>query len=194
MSTEQILHPEKWFGDTIDMPVTITFAKEVPLDPSRWELVKENVVGEFAIEVLLRPRLGRAGSVLAAAGWDGDTFRLYRDTRAEGDRMTLVWTSTWDSKKDASEFAAALGKLIRKRGATEKGELKVAGVGVVDGRIFARDVGVSTIWSEDTHVWLIDQAESESLDELVSWSRQLERRTKRFVFKKTESKVGFPGK
>jgi hypothetical protein len=192
VSTEQILHPEKWVGDTIDNPVALTFKKDVPLDSSRWELVDQNVSGEFATEVLLRQYVGRARSVPASTGWDGDTYRLYRDTKTEGDRTMLVWTSTWDSETDASEFASALWRMSQNRGAREKGAFQVAGVKVEDGQLFTRDVGVSAIWREGTHVWLIDQAKAADLDQLVSWSREIKREPKRFIFKKTESKVSFP--
>lgn len=130
-STEQVLHPEKYpvlGGPNADPPLAIELPPGGPFEESEgrgeeapaWRLVKENCLGEFQTEVLLRPRLGRSRSVPAAAGWDGDTYRLYRREGASG-TTCLVWVSSWDGPEDAAEFAAAAEAHFRSLGAAAGG-------------------------------------------------------------------------
>jgi hypothetical protein len=94
ISTEQILHPERYLGDR-DAPVKIELGEFD--DIGDWKCVYQNVMGEFQTGVLLRRFGGRA----AAAGWDGDE---YAALRSPGGRLALVWRTTWDTEDDAREF------------------------------------------------------------------------------------------
>ena len=102
LSTEQILHPEKYLGEMgengeYDGPQMI----EMDLDPGEgWSEVTRDLMGELGVEVMLRKQRGQR----AAQGWDGDTCVVF-----EGPEQSLgvVWMTTWDSKEDAREFAAA---------------------------------------------------------------------------------------
>jgi hypothetical protein len=114
LSTEQILHPAKYFK-TPDWPTQIITPRVGVLLPGKWHSVSRTVAGELGIRVLLaehRPaEEGETREVpspsRAAAGWDGDEIRAYRD-RDNPDAVMLLWYSTWDSEDDASEFAQAL--------------------------------------------------------------------------------------
>jgi hypothetical protein len=48
--------------------------------------------------------LKKHGGKRAAAGWDGDRYAIFEDSK---NRLALVWLSTWDSEDDAREFAHA---------------------------------------------------------------------------------------
>jgi hypothetical protein len=91
-STEQVLHPEKYFAGEAPRPPGPAYA------PPAGRLVNEGVLGEM----LTRTLLGE-GSDAAAAGWGGDLVRVY-DVSG---RTLLVWASGWDTPADAREFAAA---------------------------------------------------------------------------------------
>lgn len=94
LSTEQILHPEKYRAKP-DYPVAIDLGK---LEPGEgWKEAGRNVVGEMQLGVLLR----RHGGKPAAAGWDGDHFAVFE---GPGKKLGLVWLSTWDTEQDAREF------------------------------------------------------------------------------------------
>lgn len=98
-STEQILHTDRWLED--DEPTAVRFAES---PPAGWDVVYENDLGELETRIFLEEHLDdptRART--AAAGWDGDAYRLLRREDAEG----LVWTSVWDTPADADEFADA---------------------------------------------------------------------------------------
>ncbi len=97
LSTEQILHPEKYAAKP-DLPTVIDLG---PLKPGEgWKEVGRNVLGELQLLVMLKKHGGKA----AAAGWDGDRYAVFEGTR---NRLGLVWLSTWDSEDDAREFAQA---------------------------------------------------------------------------------------
>ena len=100
LSTEQVLHPEKYRGQP-DAPTTIDLPK---FDPGAgWKEAGRNVLGELQLSILLRKHDGR----VAAAGWDGDAFASFT---GPDDRIGLVWASTWDTDADAREFARAYAR------------------------------------------------------------------------------------
>jgi hypothetical protein len=105
-STEQILHPGKWYNRRDD-PVLLhlpDLGRELP----GYRKVAEGGMGELSIRILLREGLEdakRASS--AAAGWGGDRFAVYE----KGGARLLVWVSDWDSQPEANEFRGALEEL-----------------------------------------------------------------------------------
>ncbi|MEK7469850.1 MAG: hypothetical protein AAB074_20985 [Planctomycetota bacterium] len=110
VSTEQILHPERYLER--DMPQTVKLPAKIDgLDG--WEKVEENVMGEFSVRMVfltLKPKSKESGEK-AAEGWDGDAFRLY----AKDGKHLLAWTTVWDTEVDAREFTSAYVKAIRKK-------------------------------------------------------------------------------
>lgn len=95
LSTEQVLHPEKYRAQP-DPPTAVDLG---PLQPGEgWREATRNVVGEMQMAVLLKKAAGRE----AAAGWDGDQFAVFEGPE---NRLGLVWLSTWDSDRDAAQFA-----------------------------------------------------------------------------------------
>jgi len=118
LSTEQILHPAKYF-DEKDWPTRVITPDVGVLLPGKWAPVSRLVAGEFGIRLVLsehRPKLDEDESDLlvakvAATGWDGDEVNLYRD-RANPKRFAVVWYSTWDSEEDAIEYEQALARWV----------------------------------------------------------------------------------
>jgi hypothetical protein len=106
VSTEQFMHPAKY--EARDRPVRIRVAA-----PRGTSLVEQGDFGEFDTEQLLRAANGRAGARRAAAGWGGGGFALWRRGARYG--VALRWT--WDSARDAREFARALRRTARRLGA-----------------------------------------------------------------------------
>jgi hypothetical protein len=118
ISTEQVLHPEKF---PHDVPLALSYVGADPLVAAGWELIDQNTLGEFQTELLLRRSSGSrrpstststaTSSRRAAEGWDGDTYRVYRGAAGLPDSqipVALVWATTWDTRDDAVEFADAL--------------------------------------------------------------------------------------
>ncbi len=109
-SSEQVLHPEKWYGRRDD-PVVVDLPDLAPLiDRTQGgaQKVAQGELGEEGIRILLAGPLGGAAAASApAAGWGGDRFAVYR----LGTSRLLVWVTEWDGEADATEFLAATGKL-----------------------------------------------------------------------------------
>ena len=103
ISTEQILHPEK-YADQRDEPTEIELPNLAPALGPGWTRLEENLFGEFQTAVLLEGEEGAGDARQAAEGWDGDRFALY----ANGERDVVAWRSAWDGDQDAEQFAAAL--------------------------------------------------------------------------------------
>jgi hypothetical protein len=99
-STEQVLHPEKYWSREKPETPTLSYA------PPKGALLKEGVLGEAFVRTLL----GGKANAGAAAGWGGDRFRVW-DVSG---RTLLVWASRWDTEADARELDAALfARLLR---------------------------------------------------------------------------------
>ncbi len=103
-STEQVLHPEKFFAREEPRRVV---PPEPP--PAGSRLVSEGVLGEL----LLRTLVGE-GAEAAAAGWGGDGWKLWD----VGGKTALAWRSEWDLPSDAGEFHTALRLRLARRGST----------------------------------------------------------------------------
>lgn len=109
-STEQILHPEKFFGPQRDEPKELLMpAFEAALGGDATELY-ENTLGEFNVSLLLRALgVSKANAAKAATGWGGDRFKSYE---TKDGRVVVIWLSTWDSEADAAKFEAAYRKVL----------------------------------------------------------------------------------
>lgn len=105
VSTEQILHPEKYPSET---PVHVEIVDMLPALGDGWSEVDRNVIGEWYTYLILtsgidpRFRVSDADAKTASAGWGGDTYVYYsRDTT---DGYIFAWRSTWDTNVEADEF------------------------------------------------------------------------------------------
>ncbi len=108
-STEQVLHPEKFFGER-DEPMELLLPDLASTLGEGAEELYENTLGEFNVTLLLRARgAPKAAAAKAAAGWDGDRFKAYG---TKDGRTVVVWLSTWDSEQEAAEFEAAYRKVL----------------------------------------------------------------------------------
>jgi hypothetical protein len=118
-SSEQILHPEKWYGHRDD-PITIVWP-DLSRDLPGFVNAAEGQLGEEGIRILLRPHLPDAEkAAAAAAGWGGDHFAVYQrpagpsSTGPPGARAAsrlLAWIVDWDTEEAAGRFQAAASRL-----------------------------------------------------------------------------------
>jgi hypothetical protein len=102
-STEQILHPEKFWSR--EAPIRVTLPPLTDTLGSGWRMIDENVLGEFYLRVVLEERLDRSRAEEAAAGWGGDRYAVYWNEAAGQD--FLVLEAVWDSEDEAREFVEA---------------------------------------------------------------------------------------
>ncbi len=99
LSTEHVLHPEKYLAGEI--PVVVP----PPPPPAGYELVHSGRMGELQTRVILGRCVGEPVAWSAASGWGGDAFSLLKDARRSG---AMIWSTAWDSERDAIEFEAAV--------------------------------------------------------------------------------------
>ncbi|MEN8223432.1 MAG: hypothetical protein ABFR36_09260, partial [Acidobacteriota bacterium] len=91
VSSEQILHPEKYIK------------KELPADsapaytPEGYNLYHSGTIGEYMLNILLMEKNIYKD---AASGWGGDTFNLFY----KGQSYVLVWKSVWDKEEYCDRF------------------------------------------------------------------------------------------
>ncbi|MFN8583206.1 MAG: hypothetical protein U0163_19790 [Gemmatimonadaceae bacterium] len=109
VSTEQVMHEDRFFGDAEDDPTVVTLPA-----PTVGKRVYENNLGEFETRLMLYEHLkDQNGAVRGAAGWDGDRFMLIDTGGGRGD--AIAWVSVWDSSIDAAEFVDLLDTGLLKR-------------------------------------------------------------------------------
>ena len=111
VSTEQILHPEKYFAATPEHPHDVSLHLPERLLQGDWRKLKRDVLGEFLLSVVLRQFLPENEARQSAAGWHGDRYELFE--HAASGRLLLVGVTVWDSDSDALEFFQSYTKLVQ---------------------------------------------------------------------------------
>ncbi len=99
LSTEQVLHPEKYIDDP-DPPTRIDLDGLAPFFSPGWQEIENNTLGELMVRVLFERFLTREKGEAGAKGWDGDRFIAFQ----RGDKVSFIWATVWDSAADAEEF------------------------------------------------------------------------------------------
>jgi hypothetical protein len=119
-TTEQILHPEKYFANETAQPVSAPTTVD-----NTWTLIptsygqSSNTYGEFFIQDMLgnwlKANCGQEAQK-AAAGWGGDKFIYYE----KGNDYLFTWNITWGSADDALEFYQAFNNMMNLTGANQR--------------------------------------------------------------------------
>ncbi len=131
-TTEQILHPGQFGTENVRSPAPLRFDRP---PPDNWTEVFQGGLGEFDIRLILREFLpSRDIADQAAAGWDGDMYRLLDGQEGE----SLVWISRWDTPNDAREFAVAAERAFGVRYQGEPGR-----------KVSVRRIGELTVLVQD---------------------------------------------
>jgi hypothetical protein len=111
-STEQILHPEKYF--VREAPVKVTLPELRPVLGQNWKRLDADVNGEWSYYLILDEFLKDSiESRRAAAGWAGDRYALYQGSGPG--QVLLGQLTVWDSENDAREFFDAYAKRTLRR-------------------------------------------------------------------------------
>lgn len=105
VSTEQILHPERYPDDK---PIAVDVPDLLPVLGNDWEELDRNVMGEWYSYLILNAgyktafQLDESTAADATEGWGGDTYAVYGDKQSE--QFVLVWQSLWETNRDTNEF------------------------------------------------------------------------------------------
>jgi hypothetical protein len=113
-STEQVLHPDRFLGER-DRPSQVAFMED---PPAPWSEIHSDGLGELEVRVFLEEHLADPEVAAAAGeGWDADRYRLLRN----GAREVMLWSTVWDSERDAEEFEEAVRRAFERRYADAPG-------------------------------------------------------------------------
>jgi hypothetical protein len=130
-TSEQILHPEKYFSGEVGRAVTVS---ETSFAQAGWRLATSTSMGEIGLRGVLLAGVSEKDAVRASGGWGGDRAFLFE---RDGGAKIFVWKSVWDTRADAEEFFASYNALQQQR-------KNVRQVGS------SKDVGSDqTVWRED---------------------------------------------
>jgi hypothetical protein len=107
-STEQTLHPEKYFAK--ERPVTVAAPSIEALGPG-FDVVLNDVNGELGLRLVLEQWVARKVALAAAAGWGGDRYVV---AKKAGDPPTfaVAFVNRMDTQPDAVELGEALARQI----------------------------------------------------------------------------------
>jgi hypothetical protein len=139
VSTEQVMHPEKWLA--VEQPARVRVRGVSRVLGRGWKRVVGETFGEWQTREWLRGG-GGGGASAAAEGWGGDRVELWQPRRevscpapcVERDALVMRWR--WDTTLDAAEFRRALdGALVAGMGARPAGssEWRLRGAAVAAG-------------------------------------------------------------
>jgi hypothetical protein len=114
VSTEQILHPERYPDDE---PQIVTLPPLTATLGSGWRLVDEDVMGEFGLQLYLKVHVSPSDDdiapEIAAEGWGGDRYAVY--WREDESGHVVVLRLAWDTPADAGEFFHAYSRFAENR-------------------------------------------------------------------------------
>ncbi len=114
VSTEQILHPEKYYGEP-DEPQAVLMPDDLESYLGEgWARFDTDVLGELNMRVYLEAFLDDGKAATAAAGWDGDRY-LYLENVGDS-RQLFILQSVWDTETDAEEFFDAYIDFVQNKG------------------------------------------------------------------------------
>ena len=144
-SSEQILHPEKWFAQ--EAPLKIEWQSFAGPELRNWELLDADVLGEFRWRSVFKAQGMPNEANALASGWDGDRYAVLK--RRDSDELLLLLSTAWDSDADAAKFAEGYRKALASKYADEKVATKL----VVQGK----------------QVWVVEGGAERDLDALMTW-------------------------
>ncbi len=109
-STEQILHPEKYFAR--DNPKPVQEENIAAKLGNNWKVSYKNVLGEFSLGLLMNLRFTETRARRVVNGWGGDEVLLLENDQGKD----AVFVNTiWDSAGDADVFFAAMTDWLQQR-------------------------------------------------------------------------------
>ena len=137
-TTEQIMHPEKYF---ILEPAREVTLPDSPLDG--YEVFEEGTLGEWNLRLYLLDGVDDGEALVAAAGWGGDAYRLLWN----GEQVAFFYRFEGDTPRDAEELAESLTASVGDRMAVGPSTTSDGVTTFVPGEAFAFVVlDGSTVW------------------------------------------------
>jgi hypothetical protein len=106
VSTEQIMHPERYPDDK---PILVSLPDFSEILGGGWTELDRGEMGEWYTFLILADGFDKDALIneeqasAAAEGWGGDSYIVYHNP--DSDATVMVFKTLWESSNDASEFA-----------------------------------------------------------------------------------------
>lgn len=100
-TTEQVMHPEKYFAEEPADRIELGTVEAV--DAEGFQTVREDTLGELEVGIYLGRGQAAGIDTAAGAGWGGDRIRLYR----RGTELAAIFAASFDTEADAVEAEVA---------------------------------------------------------------------------------------
>jgi hypothetical protein len=110
VSTQQIMHPEKYLAGPPVLPSEVTLHVPEGALSTPWKNLKRDILGEFLLSVILQQFLPEEEARQSAAGWRGDRYELFE--QQDSGRLLLVCVTAWDTPAEATVFFQSYHKLL----------------------------------------------------------------------------------
>ncbi len=114
LSTEQILHPEKYVAK--EEPIEVVLPDVTSVLGGDWMVLREDTLGEFLLLAYLEDHITAEEADAAAAGWGGDAYALFEGPEGA---LLLQTVIAWDGEDDAQEFFDAFVQFTSARTGAE---------------------------------------------------------------------------
>jgi hypothetical protein len=109
LSTEQILHPDKFRAGEVPVAVELPTALAADMGDG-WTEAIQDTFGEFQLGVWLRESgISASDASAAAEGWGGDRLAVLN---GPDEAWAVVLRSTWDTEEEATAFRQAAGDAV----------------------------------------------------------------------------------
>ena len=109
VSTQQILHPDKYFTDVIPTSPTLP---QLP-DAHGYKRIADGTVGELDFSILLEQYCGKDESAAVAPHWRGGVYALLEHHTP--DRVVLLYAAEWDDAASAGRYFHAYRRVLEKK-------------------------------------------------------------------------------
>jgi hypothetical protein len=160
-STEQILHPERYWDD--DVPVEVTLSDLEAGLGDGWTESGQNVLGELGLRLTLAEHVGPAAAMRATEGWGGDLYLVLQNEDA--DTHAVVIQTIWDDQDEADEFWELYQTMMAHR--PEYVQIVDTLVGELDHRRWAGETDYVYVTQKDLYVTIVIGPDQDSAEQIV---------------------------
>jgi len=103
VSSQQILHPEKYFAGVEPVKPTL------PDLPKGWKKIHESTVGELEHAILIEQYLSKGDATDIAPAWKGGSLALVEN---KAKQTAMLYASEWDTPENAKRFFDAYIRVL----------------------------------------------------------------------------------
>ena len=121
VSTQQIIHPDKYFGG---VKPTTPALPELP-EPHGYKRIADGTLGELDFSILLEQYCGKEEASAVAPHWRGALYALME--HHSPDRVVLLYSAEWDDAASAQRYFGLYRKVLEKKWKQMKIDTESAG-------------------------------------------------------------------